>query len=291
MISVVVCTYNRCDSLKDTLDSLLNQKDKKLFDYEVIVVDNNSKDKTKEVVQDYMPKFNGRLKYILEPRSGKSYALNSGISAAKGEIIAFTDDDCLPQKEWLSRIRQMFKNNDKLDVVLGEAIWDNGERMYREQAFLRGNGLNMIFKRKSLDELGGFDVSLGPGSCGCSSEDRDLVYRAQRMGKNITLSNKIIVVHKSRKNHQEKLRFMYRDCKGRIIAWLKYVLREGNIFALKNIYWNIRWAFFGLVTAINNRNKKDIQLKLVQLLGMFIGILRGMWLWLIWLRFKKRQKI
>jgi len=78
-ISVIICTYNRCESLKDTLDSLLAQECDGTFNWEVIVVDNNSKDRTKEVVESYMHKFGGKLRYLFEPRQGKSHALNKEI--------------------------------------------------------------------------------------------------------------------------------------------------------------------------------------------------------------------
>lgn len=83
LISIIISTYNRCESLKDTLDSLLNQEIDGSFDYEVIITDNNSKDKTKEVVESCKEKFNGRLRYLFEPQQGKSYALNRAIKESK----------------------------------------------------------------------------------------------------------------------------------------------------------------------------------------------------------------
>ncbi len=111
-ISVIIATYNRCEILKNTLDSLLTQECDGGLDWEVIVVDNNSNDRTKEIIGSYMSMFNGRLRYIYEPKQGKSFALNTAINESKGEIIAFTDDDVVIDKNWLSAIKKAF---DKFD--------------------------------------------------------------------------------------------------------------------------------------------------------------------------------
>lgn len=109
-ISVIICTYNRAESLKDTLDSLLAQRCDETFEYEIITVDNNSTDKTKELTESYIQKFEGRGRYLFEPKQGKPYALNRGIQESKGEILAFTDDDVIVDTKWLSEIHKNFAN-------------------------------------------------------------------------------------------------------------------------------------------------------------------------------------
>jgi len=249
-ISVIICTYNRCESLKDTLDSLLVQECDGSFDYEVIVVDNNSKDSTKEVVESYRPKFRGKLRYAFESNQGLSYARNRGIREAKGEIIAFTDDDCSPKREWLSKIKDIFQEDKQLDAILGEAVWEDGSPMYKNDSVLRGNGLNMVFRKDLFEDIGYFDINLGSGSVGCSADDLEFVYRARKNNRNIQPIEDIIVVHKHRANEREKLRMAYRDCKGYIICWLKYVIKEKDKFALKKIYWFITGVFLDLIKEI-----------------------------------------
>lgn len=110
MLSLVICTYNRCDSLKETLESLIGQKVGDGFDFEILVVDNGSSDQTKEVVQALQGRFEGRLKYLVEQKKGKPSAMNNGIAQALGDIIAFTDDDCIIEdKDFLYRIERAFK--------------------------------------------------------------------------------------------------------------------------------------------------------------------------------------
>jgi len=128
-ISIVICTYNRAESLKELLDCLLNQNIKD--PYEVIVVDNNSKDSTKLMVESFDAKFQGKLRYVFEPNQGKPFALNHGIEKARGEILAFTDDDCLVGKDYLERILEAFqKYGDKIGIIGGkiDPHWVNGNK-------------------------------------------------------------------------------------------------------------------------------------------------------------------
>src|SRR3989338_2187255 len=93
LISIIVATYNRCNSLKKALESLANQDNDGSFEFEVLIIDNNSNDGTRKFVDTELSKWGGRLRYFFEPISGKPYALNKGIKEARGGILAFTDDD------------------------------------------------------------------------------------------------------------------------------------------------------------------------------------------------------
>src|SRR3990167_5510795 len=107
-ISVVVPTYNRCESLIKALQSIADQTGIDKADYEIIVVDNNSTDKTKEIVEGFKRAFPGNLIYLFEQRKGKTFALNKGIESTRGEIIAMTDDDCVADRNWLANIWKTF---------------------------------------------------------------------------------------------------------------------------------------------------------------------------------------
>ena len=102
LITVIICTYNRCDLLKSVMETLIDQKLPPDY-YELIIVDNNSNDSTKEFVQKFTvqnSKYN--IRYILEPNQGLSHARNRGWKEAKGEYVAYTDDDCKIPPEWLT---------------------------------------------------------------------------------------------------------------------------------------------------------------------------------------------
>src|SRR5450759_1349913 len=102
-ISVIICTYNRANSLADTLLCLTKQS-YETVNWELIVVDNNSNDNTKEIISEYSKKL-PNLIYKFEPQQGLSFARNLGIHSAHGAIIAFTDDDVLPEFDWLIQIQ------------------------------------------------------------------------------------------------------------------------------------------------------------------------------------------
>src|SRR3972149_142120 len=106
-ISVVVCTYNRCEDLRRALQSLILQ-DFPATDYEILVVDNNSIDKTKDVVGNFLKISSSNVKYVFETAQGLSHARNRGIKEAKGEIISFIDDDVIVAKDWLTETKKAF---------------------------------------------------------------------------------------------------------------------------------------------------------------------------------------
>lgn len=186
LITIIICTYNRSGSLKYTLESLFVQEVDESFDYEIIVVDNNSKDKTKILVESYIPRLRDRLKYVFEPNQGLSYARNRGIKEAKGGILVFTDDDCQPEKKWILKIWGKFKANEKLDGILGGFFWRSE---YNKQTnpeidnSIGGGGLNMGFRKEIFKQIGLFDINLGAGSIGCSAEDAEFIYRAKKIIK------------------------------------------------------------------------------------------------------------
>ena len=93
---MLVSTCNRCDKLRLFLDAMKSNGSTGLTETEVLVIDNNSSDATKQVVAEYTSLENPVFRYLSESKPGKSRALNGGIREAKGEIIAFTDDDCIP---------------------------------------------------------------------------------------------------------------------------------------------------------------------------------------------------
>ena len=102
--TVVLCTYNRCQSLERALSSIAASTLPQGFEWEVLVVDNNSSDQTREVVEDFCRRYPGRFRHVFEPRQGKSYALNTAISGARGDVLAFVDDDVFVEPTWLQNL-------------------------------------------------------------------------------------------------------------------------------------------------------------------------------------------
>jgi glucosyl-dolichyl phosphate glucuronosyltransferase len=124
--SVIICTYNRARSLRETLGSLARLSTN--AEWELIVVDNNSNDNTKAVIDEAAKNFPVPLKYLFEAEPGKFVALNKGITNSRGDIIATTDDDALIEPDWLDRAAEGLERFN-CDFVGGRVlpIW-NGPR-------------------------------------------------------------------------------------------------------------------------------------------------------------------
>ena len=108
-VSVIVCTYNRCRSLERALESLSASVMPMTSEWEVLVVDNNSNDGTREVAQRFCELNPSHFRYLFEPNQGKSYALNTAIRESHGEILAFTDDDVTVEPSWLQNLTSVFE--------------------------------------------------------------------------------------------------------------------------------------------------------------------------------------
>ncbi|MHA1938302.1 MAG: glycosyltransferase [Candidatus Thorarchaeota archaeon] len=175
IISVVVCTYNRVNLLADALHTLCNQT-LDTSDYEVIVVDNNSTDDTREVVDEFCYRFTN-VRYCFEPQQGLSHARNRGWREAKGQYIAYTDDDCMMPEQWLEVAEEIIEQVSP-DVFGGpyyafhttpKPRWfkdsygshelDKKARTLQENEYL--DGANIFLRRSLLESLSGFDTSLG----------------------------------------------------------------------------------------------------------------------------------
>ncbi|HJQ71516.1 MAG TPA: glycosyltransferase [Blastocatellia bacterium] len=120
-ISVVISTYNRSGMLRVALERLLEQQAEGVR-YEVIVVDNNSTDRTREVVESFVSDGHADLRYVFEPKQGISYGRNTGIANSSAEIIAFTDDDVRVGRDWVIKMKRAFDAHPEVDFVGGPIL-------------------------------------------------------------------------------------------------------------------------------------------------------------------------
>jgi glycosyltransferase involved in cell wall biosynthesis len=221
-ISVVVCTYNRARLLADTIQALGVQDTPANLNWELILVDNNSTDKTAELISELSANFAVPLRYVFEPQQGKSFALNTGINQSHGEIIAFTDDDVIPEKNWLSSVWQVMTHRG-VDGIGGRILpkWEGAVPQWlrnkrhlwgylammdseeaRELALPLVNGAkiwgaNMATKRSLFDEIGLFNANRGNvGHKLYRGEETEIVTRALELGKTLVYDPAPVVYHR-----------------------------------------------------------------------------------------------
>ena len=111
-ISVIICTYNRAQNLPQCIDILCRQDLDDDFKWEIIIIDNNSNDDTKETVKNIIAQYDLPIKYVFEKEQGLNFARNRGIKESKGQYFAYIDDDILVTPKWLKSLYRALKNND-----------------------------------------------------------------------------------------------------------------------------------------------------------------------------------
>jgi glycosyltransferase involved in cell wall biosynthesis len=182
--TVLICTYNRGNLLGETLDAIA--KIRTALAWEVVVVDNNSADHTRSVVESRQANYPVSLRYLFEPRQGNSFGLNTGIAATHATIIAFTDDDVRVAEEWLQEGCAPMLSNPAIDYTGGPVrpIWEAPPPPWVDQtrSDLWGTlaildygptsfvfeerkrvplGANMAVRRTLFDRVGYLDPDLG----------------------------------------------------------------------------------------------------------------------------------
>src|SRR6266850_717375 len=189
LATVLICTWNRSTLLDETLASVAHLNVPTGVRWEVVVVDNNSTDNTRHVVERRAPTFPTALRYLFEPRQGKSFGMNTGLRESRSPIIAFTDDDVRVCPEWLAVLWTAFRSDPDVAYVGGpvDPIWEAPcpawfERTdkilwgplalldYGAEPFLFEErrkiplGANFAIRRALVERIGGFDPSLGRNS-------------------------------------------------------------------------------------------------------------------------------
>ena len=210
-VTVLICTRNRAESLRRTLDSIFRGDNLRQSAWEVLVVE-TSNDHTPDICQEFQQRFPRHFRSIRETKLGKSNALNTGIREAKGDVLAFTDDDVLCEPDYIGNILETFSTTDAdaaqgrvlLDCEGGWPKWLAGNCAlmadYRdygtEIADLEGTlcGTNMIVRADVFQRSGGFAPQLGPGGIGMW-EDTEISLRMRKAGCRMIYAPKILMKH------------------------------------------------------------------------------------------------
>ena len=196
-VSVIVCSYNGARTLEACLDSLLKLN---YPDYEVILVDDGSKDNTQEIVKKFPS-----VKNILQPNMGLSYARNAGAAAATGDIFAYTDSDCMADPDWLYYMVGTLLSGDYAGVggpnvsppaenwvqaCVAAAPGGPNHVLLSDVVAEHIPGCNMAFYRWAFEKVGGFDTEYRK-----AGDDVDFCWRLQQEGQVIAFSPASIVWH------------------------------------------------------------------------------------------------
>jgi len=232
--TVLVATYNRAHLLPGTLAALGAQQVPDALAWEILVVDNNSRDHTRQVVAAFAKSVKVPVRYVFESRQGLSYARNRGIQEARGSIIAFTDDDVLPAPDWLAATIKAFATWNA-DCVGGRILprwetspptWITGNRFLLARLALMDCeesrlltfpladspqvwGANMAFRRELFDRVGAFDTARGmKGTKLVRGEEVELISRALEQGARVAYDPSMVVLHRIDHDRLKKRYFL-----------------------------------------------------------------------------------
>lgn len=205
-VSLIIATRDRCQQLQRCLDAVTRLKFER--SWELVVVDNGSTDGTTQVIQEIGQRTQFPVRYVFESKPGLGNAHNAGIAFASGEIVAFTDDDCYPEPDFLARVWHAFEDpslgyiggritlHDPADDPM-TTIESTCRYAFPPKSFVRVGsvgGANMAFRRKVLSEIGGFDPLFGPGAL-FNTEDVDAAARASAVGWKGEYRPEVVVRH------------------------------------------------------------------------------------------------
>jgi glycosyltransferase involved in cell wall biosynthesis len=215
VVSVVMSTYNRADLLPGAIDGVLAQ-DAGTPPFELLVVDNNSTDGTRGVIEAAARR-DRRVRYVFEPRQGLSHARNAGIAAARAALITFTDDDVRAERGWVAAIARACADHPDASMVGGRvlpdwpapppawltpshwaplALLDYGDAPVRVDASrpICLVGANLTIRREVFDAIGPFDAELQRVRDGIGSlEDHGFLLRAFEAGLHGVYDPRIVI--------------------------------------------------------------------------------------------------
>lgn len=205
-LSVIICTYNREKYIYNVLKSIAGQ-DYPCGNYEIVLVNNNSTDKTEEICKAFQADYPSvRFRYVLETKQGLSYARNTGVNESKGNILVFVDDDATIFDHYLKNIETFFDSHPSIltcggpivpvyesgrpswishftNQLIGGALYEGDKLKPFKNGRYPGGG-NSAFRKEVFEKYGLFNVELGrKGSSLIGAEEKDLYDRIQKDGQ------------------------------------------------------------------------------------------------------------
>lgn len=282
-ISVVISTRNRPDALCRCLLALLEGDHTPA---EVVVVDQGAP----SVSSDVKTAFEDRdvpLRHVVTSDVGVSVGRNTGIGSSSGELIAFTDDDCVPHVRWLGALTRACRPgmdgvtgrvlplaSDRPDVVATSSRTSEVGRHFqgarRHLPWEVGTGGNMMFRRGVVEQVGGFDPTLGPGAAGKAAEDIDFLYRVLDAGFSIVYEPEAIVYHEMKpKRGRFRSRVQYGYGMG---AFAIGHARKRDLYVFRVLWSYLRLRLIDLLFALRHARRRQIVESTVTIGSVFWGL-------------------
>jgi GT2 family glycosyltransferase len=303
-LSAAVCTRNGAERLEACLDALsaLEYPPGRL---DVLVVDNAPTD---DSTQQLVARYPG-IRYVLEPRPGLDWARNRAILEARGDIIAFTDDDVSVDEGWAAAIGRLFAADPDVDAVTGLVVADEmdveSQRLFEkyggfgrgfDRQYFRvdtasgegaarrhagagrfGTGANMAFRRRLFDRIGMFDPALDVGTLTNGGGDLEMFFRVLKEGGTLVYEPSAIVRHRHRRTYDE----LRTQLANNGIGFYAYLVRtaeaypdERTAIVRLGAWWFWQWNLRRLGRSFIRPAEFPRDLILAELRGCFTGLRR-----------------
>lgn len=297
LVTVAVCTRDRPEDMKRCLEAI-SQLDYPHLD--IVVVDNASKTAaTRELIETHYP----NVRYVLEPRPGLDWARNRAILEAKGEIIAYTDDDVAVDPQWAKAIAQAFLENPETMAVTGLVVpyeleteaqvlfekyggFGRGfeQKQYQlapDQAFpwqwlgggQFGTGANMAYRRSVFEEIGYFDPALDVGTLTNGGGDLEMFIRVLQAKYALVYEPSALIYHRHRREYAQLRRQI--SFNGSLYAlWICIATAYPHLWLAclkEGVYWTLIWNVRRWIIASLHPTRFPKDLINAEFLGAFAG--------------------
>lgn len=261
-VTVILCTYNRDQTLGKALSSVAASIMPESVAWEVLIVDNNSTDNTRAVVLAFCREYPNRFRYVFEAQQGKSFALNTGVRQAQGDILAFTDDDVTVDPMWLQNLTHALETGQwsgaagriLLEWPKSLPNWLTTDGPYARHGFpgfdqgLQCKGLsgppfgaNMAFRREMFAKHGGFRSDLGPNPQNqLHNEDTEFGRRLIAAGEPLRYEPDAVVHHpvpEDKLKRSDILKWWYNNGRG---FTREFGVQPVPLF-FRIVWWIVRW--------------------------------------------------
>lgn len=298
--AVAICTRERPVDLAAALEAIAELRQ---LPSEIVVVDNApATSRTREVVARHPG-----VRYVLEPRRGLDAARNTALRSVQADVVAFTDDDALPEPEWLQALLANFQDPRVIcttGLTLPLELETEAQEVFeRHCSFVRGfrrhvfdgqhvnplhvgpvgAGANMAVRRDAALRLGGFDERLDGGMPTCSGGDHDFFSRALAAGHRIIYDPAAVSRHRHRRTMPELADTVQGYGVGVYAMWTGLLLERREIGVLR-VAWE--WLRASQLPAIFGRGTPEA---LALTRREMRGCLRGPWMWLAARRLRRRE--